>query len=405
MSGPMSYPQIALRRGSDRLVLDGHPWIYSGAIDHSSGGMAPGDIVDVVNFKGRFIGRGYYNKRSNIAARILTRDASCPIDARFFAAAIERAHKIRQLHPALRDTNAYRIVHGESDGLPGLIVDSYDGFLVVQLHTTGIDRCREAIVEALNEVVEPRGIYERSDVGTRRADGLNDRPTGNLSGEVPPDIVEFQENGVTLQVDIRRGQKTGFFLDQRDNRLLVQRLARDRSVLDCFAYTGGFSAHALKGGARRVLGLDIVPDVARFGMGNLRRNVGESSRFGYAVTDVFKFLDDMTGRGPKFDMVVLDPPSMLRKNRDIKHATGVYIKLNRNALKLVRSGGLFVTASCSTRVSSDDFLQVVRKAASGAKVQLRILSFNLQPPDHPVDPAFPEGQYLKCIVAAVDRAD
>jgi len=405
MSGPMSYPQIALRRGSDRLVLDGHPWIYSGAIDHSSGGMAPGDIVDVVNFKGRFIGRGYYNKRSNIAARILTRDAGCPIDARFFAAAIERAHKIRQLHPALRDTNAYRIVHGESDGLPGLIVDSYDGFLVVQLHTTGIDRCREAIVEALNEVVEPRGIYERSDVGTRRADGLNDRPTGNLSGEVPPDIVEFQENGVTLQVDIRRGQKTGFFLDQRDNRLLVQRLARDRSVLDCFAYTGGFSAHALKGGARRVLGLDIVPDVARFGMGNLRRNVGESSRFGYAVTDVFKFLDDMTGRGPKFDMVVLDPPSMLRKNRDIKHATGVYIKLNRNALKLVRSGGLFVTASCSTRVSSDDFLQVVRKAASGAKVQLRILSFNLQPPDHPVDPAFPEGQYLKCIVAAVDRAD
>jgi 23S rRNA (cytosine1962-C5)-methyltransferase len=405
MSGPMSYPQIALRRGSDRLVLDGHPWIYSGAIDHSSGGMAPGDIVDVVNFKGRFIGRGYYNKRSNIAARILTHDAGCPIDARFFAAAIERAHKIRLLHPALRDTNAYRIVHGESDGLPGLIVDSYDGFLVVQLHTTGIDRCREAIVEALNEVVEPRGIYERSDVGTRRADGLNDRPTGNLSGEVPPDIVEFQENGVTLQVDIRRGQKTGFFLDQRDNRLLVQRLARDRSVLDCFAYTGGFSAHALKGGARRVLGLDIVPDVARFGMGNLRRNVGESSRFGYAVTDVFKFLDDMTGRGPKFDMVVLDPPSMLRKNRDIKHATGVYIKLNRNALKLVRSGGLFVTASCSTRVSSDDFLQVVRKAASGAKVQLRILSFNLQPPDHPVDPAFPEGQYLKCIVAAVDRAD
>jgi 23S rRNA (cytosine1962-C5)-methyltransferase len=405
MSGPMSYPQIALRRGSDRLVLDGHPWIYSGAIDHSSGGMAPGDIVDVVNFKGRFIGRGYYNKRSNIAARILTRDAGCPIDARFFAAAIERAHKIRLLHPALRDTNAYRIVHGESDGLPGLIVDSYDGFLVVQLHTTGIDRCRAAIVEALNEVVEPHGIYERSDVGTRRADGLNDRPTGSLSGEAPPDIVEFQENGVTLLVDIRRGQKTGFFLDQRDNRLLVQRLARDRSVLDCFAYTGGFSAHALKGGARRVLGLDIVPDVARFGMGNLRGNVGESSRFGYAVTDVFKFLDDMTGRGPKFDMVVLDPPSLLRKNRDIKHATGVYIKLNRNALKLVRSGGLFVTASCSTRVSSDDFLQVVRKAASGAKVQLRILSFNLQPPDHPVDPAFPEGQYLKCIVAAVDRAD
>ena len=401
----MTYPQIALRRGSDRLVLDGHPWIYSGAIDHSSGGMAPGDIVDVVNFKGRFIGRGYYNKRSNIAARMLTRDAGCPIDARFFAAAIERAHKIRLLHPALRDTNAYRIVHGESDGLPGLIVDSYDGFLVVQLHTTGIDRCREAIVEALNEVVEPRGIYERSDVGTRRADGLNDRPTGSLSGEEPPDIVQFQENGATLQVDIRRGQKTGFFLDQRDNRLLVQRLARDRSVLDCFAYTGGFSAHALKGGARRVLGLDIVPEVARFGMGNLRGNVGESSRFGYAVTDVFKFLDDMTGRGPKFDMVVLDPPSLLRKNRDIKHATGVYIKLNRNALKLVRSGGLFVTASCSTRVSSDDFLQVVRKAASGAKVRLRILSFNLQPPDHPVDPAFPEGQYLKCIVAAVDRAD
>jgi 23S rRNA (cytosine1962-C5)-methyltransferase len=399
----VSYPQVALRRGSDRLVLDGHPWVYSGAIDHNSGGIAPGDIVEVVNFKGRFIGCGYYNPRSNIAVRMLTRDQSCAIDARFFAAAIERARDIRLQHPSLQNTNAYRLIHGESDGLPGLIVDSYAGFLVVQLHTTGMERCRDDIVEALDCTVEPRGIYERSDVGTRRADGLNDRPTGSLSGEAPPDTIEFHENGVTLQVDVRRGQKTGFFLDQRDNRFLVQHLARDRSVLDCFAYTGGFSAHALKGGARRVLGLDVVPDVARFGMGNLRANAGKSSRCGYAVADVFRFLDDAAPRGPRFDLVVLDPPSLLRKSRDIKRATGVYIKLNRNALKLVNSGGLFVTASCSTRVSSEDFLQVVRKAAAGAKVQLRILSFNLQPPDHPVDPAFPEGQYLKCIVASVDR--
>ena len=400
---PMTCPQVALRRGSDRLVLDGHPWVYSGAIDHNSGGIAPGEIVDVVNFKDRFIGRGYCNPRSNIAVRMLTREPRV-IDASFFAAAIDRARQARLQHPSLQSTNAYRLIHGESDGLPGLIVDSYAGFLVVQLHTTGMDRCRDAVVEALNAVVEPRGIYERSDVGTRRADGLNDRPTGLLSGESPPQTIEFCENGVTLQVDVRRGQKTGFFLDQRDNRLLVQKLAGDCSVLDCFAYTGGFSAHALKGGARKRRRARHRPR-----RGPLRH--GQSARQRRRILPLrlrrspmcFAFSTSAAPRGPHFDLVVLDPPSLLRKSRDIKRATGVYIKLNRNALKLVNSGGLFVTASCSTRVSSEDFLQVVRKAAAGARVTLRILSFNLQPPDHPVDPAFPEGQYLKCIVAFVDR--
>ena len=400
----MTFPEVVLRRGKDRLVSGGHPWVYSGAIERRSTDAGPGDIVDVVSVKGRFIGRGYFNPLSStITVRILTRDRTCPIDRQFFTAAIRRARQLRR-HPSLSNTEAYRLVHGESDGLPGLVVDDYAGFLVVQFHTVGMDRCRSLVVDALNETVEPRGIYERSDVGTRRADGLEDRPTGHLSGADPPDPIEFRENGVRLRVDIRRGQKTGFFLDQRDNRLSVQQLARQMTVLDCFAYTGGFAAHALVGGARRVVAVDVVPQVARFGLpSNLRANASPSSDCDYVVADAFAFLHEAANRGPRFDMVILDPPSLLRKSRDIGRATGVYIKLNRNALKLVRDGGIFVTASCSTRVSAEDFLQIVRKAAVGAGVELRVFTFNLQPPDHPVDPAFPEGRYLKCVFAAVRR--
>jgi len=399
----VSYPQLELRRTSEQLLLKGHPWVYSGAVAACDPSVSPGDIVDVVNGKGRFICRGYYNPRSTIVVRVLTRQKDTAVDQPFLQRQIARAVALRRGNPLLADTNACRLVHGESDGLPGLIVDEYAGFLVLQLHTMGMDRMRQDVVEALEEVVKPKGIYERSDVGTRRADGLKDRPCGLLMGEEPPELIDIEENGVRLHIDVRRGQKTGLFLDQRPNRTLLQQMSAGKSVLDCFSYTGGFAAHALKGGAQRVLCLDIARAAMADGRRNLESNCTPGSVYHDVAVDLFSYLDDLASKGPQFDIVVIDPPSLLRKQKDLNHAMGIYTKLNRNALKLVRDNGMLVTASCSTRISNEDFFQILRRAAAGARVNTRMIAFNQHAPDHPVDAAFPEGRYLKCIFAAVDR--
>jgi len=399
----MTCPELILRPNSERLLLKGHPWVYSGAVSQIDAGVEPGQVVDVVSDRGRFVGRGYYNPRSTIAVRILTRDRSSEIDTDFLAGAIGRAVRLRREDPLLTDTDAVRLVHGESDGLPGLIVDEYAGYLVIQLHTWGMERLRREIIDALVQVVTPKGVYERSDVGTRRADGLRDRPTGLLAGEEPPEHIEVLERGVRLLVDVRRGQKTGLFIDQRENRALLQRLAADKSVLNCFSYTGGFSAHALKGGARHVTEVDVARDALGLARHTFATNGADPSAASLVAADAFAFLDHLAERGPRYDVVVLDPPSMVRKARDIKNATGVYIKLNRNALRLVRDGGYLLTASCSSRIEAEDFFQIVRRGAAGARVTTRIQAFNQHPSDHPVDPTFPEGRYLKAILARVYR--
>ena len=399
----MGYPEVRLRRNSEHLLIRGHPWVYSGAVA-AAPPVAPGEIVDLCDFRSRFVARGYYNPHSTIAVRVLTRDRDCPIDRDFLTRAIRRSVLLRRGNPDLAaSTDAVRLVHGENDGLPGLVVDDYGGYLVVQLHTWGMELLRSDIVEVLAEVVDPRGIYERSDVGTRRADGLKDRRSGHLRGEQPPPLIEIREGAARLFVDVRRGQKTGFFLDQRDNRMLLGRYAASRSTLDCFGYTGGFAAHAAKGGARSVVSVDIARDAAALAARNIEANRGDSPRHCQVVADLFPMLEQLSERGPRFDVVVLDPPALVRRSRDVKTATGVYIKLNRNAIKLVADGGYLLTSSCSTRISQEEFFQVVRRAAAGARVEARVLACNLHPPDHPVDPAFPEGRYLKTILLQVFR--
>jgi len=397
------YPELHLKKGSERSLLNGHPWVYSGAIGHPPRDAAPGSVVDVLDHHGRFVIRGFYNPHSTIRVRALVQDRDTVIDRPFFAAAMRRAIDLRQQAGLFARTNAVRLIHGESDSLPGLVVDDYAGYLVVQFHTHGMENLRTDILDELWEIRQPRGIYERSDVGTRRAEGLHDRPTGLLRGDSPPEFVEIEECGVRLFVDLYHGQKTGFFLDQRDNRALLRPLAQGTRLLNCFAYTSGFSAHALAGGAARILDVDIAPQGIPAARQNLRANCPSESRADYLIANVFPFLEELAERGPRFDIVVLDPPSLLRKRQQLDHAMGVYTKLNRNALRLVQSGGLLVTASCSTHISYEDFFQIVRRAAVGAQVQLRILAYNLQPADHPVDPAFPEGRYLKCIFARVYR--
>ena len=397
------YPELILRRGSERSLLNGHPWVYSGAVEKTPDGAPPGSVVDVFDFRRRFVCRGFYNPSSPIRVRALTRDQSQAIDRGFFAQAVERAAHLRRKGRLFACTNALRLIHGENDGLPGLVVDDYAGYLVVQLHTWGMERFRSDLIDLLSERFQPLGMYERSDVGTRRAEGLPDRPTGLLRGKAPPEFVEIEEHGVRLFVDPYRGQKTGFFLDQRENRFLLQRLSAGQSLLNCFAYTSGFSAHALKGGALRTLDVDLSLQALPAARKNLAANRLPGSRSDYIAADLFPFLEELARRGPRFDIVVLDPPSLLRKQHQLKKAMGVYTKLNRNAFHLIRSGGLLVTSSCSTRISMEDFFQIVKRAASGARVQVRILAYNLHPPDHPVDPAFPEGRYLKCIFVRVFR--
>ena len=399
----MNYSPLYLRKNSERTVRNGHPWIFSGAVERRPKDADTGDIVDVFDSHERFVCRGFYNKRSLIRVRSLTQDANQPIDIAFFTERITQAVQLRRDTDLSAHTNAMRLVHGESDGLPGLIVDDYAGWLVFQIHTAGMEALREPIVAALLDVISPKGLFERSDVGTRRAEGLPDRPTGVLQGETPPELIHIEECGVPLSIDLHRGQKTGFFLDQRENRALLQRYARDQYLLNCFAFTSGFSAHALAGGARRTLDVDISPFAAPTARQNLAANASSTATCHYLVANVFPFLDNLAERGPLFDIVVLDPPSLLRRRGNFKQAMGVYTKLNRNALRLVRSGGLLVTASCSGRISSEDFFLIFQRAATGARVESRILHYNLHPGDHPINPAFPEGRYLKCIFARVLR--
>ena len=395
------YPEIRLRPNAERLLIKGHPWVFSGAVAARHPDARRGSIADVVNDRGRFIGRGTANPGAEIAVRILTRRSDRRIDADFLRGRVERAVELRRKNPLLAGVEAVRLVHGESDGLPGLVVDDYAGWIVFQIHTAGMEAMREWVVAALLEVISPRGLYERSDVGTRRAEGLPDRPTGPVAGAEPPELIEFREGEVPLAADVRRGQKTGFFLDQRDNRRLLARVASGRTLLNVFAYTGGFTAHARHAGAASSLDIDLSPRALRLGR-RIAAGLGRGPHRSLAA-EAFACLDHLAGGGPRFGLVVLDPPSLVRKGRDLKHAMGVYTKLNRNGFRLVENGGYLLTSSCSTRVTEEDFFQVVRRAAAGARVEARIVARTHHPADHVVDPAFPEGRYLSSALVRVDR--
>ena len=286
---PPHYPPLYLRPNSERTVRNGHPWVFSGAVERPPRDADTGDIVDVFDAHERFVCRGFYNRRSLIRVRSLTQDPSRPIDAAFFKERIAQAIALRRSTDLAVHTNAMRLVHGESDGLPGLIADDYAGYLVVQFHTAGMEKQRRTILDALQSLLAPRSLYERSDVGTRRAEGLDDRPTGLLAGEAPPEFVEIEEHGTRLYADLYRGQKTGFFLDQRANRCYLQQLARDQRVLNLFSYSSGFSAHALKGGASRTLDVDISPQVVPAARRTLAANRPQGSHSDLLIADVFPF--------------------------------------------------------------------------------------------------------------------
>jgi len=394
-SGRFSMQKVFLKKGREGPVLRGHPWIFSGAIERVEEEPGAPAVTDVLDGHGKWLARGLYNSKSQIRVRLLTWEQE-DIDEGFFTRRLSRAAALRQQHlPSF--TNAYRIVNGEGDFLPGLVVDRYDDFFVCQFLTSGMDHLKGMVVGSLAKLFALKGIYERSEGGVREEEGLPPA-LGVLAGEEPPDLIRIEENQLTFLVDLRQGQKTGFFLDQRDNRLLLLSLAKDKTILNCFAYTGAFATYALKGGARRVTSVESSRSALELAKQNSALNSLPASESDFVKGDAFAYLK---GCENEFDMVVLDPPSLARKRADVTAAAGSYKFLNLHAFRVLKPGGLLLTFCCSQHFSQDLFQKIVFGAAmdSGRKVQ--ILRRVGHPLDHPVSLYHPEGEYLKGLLLSV----
>lgn len=387
---------LALSPGKNRRVLLGHPWIYRGEILRVDGKLAPGDIVDVVDIHGRFIGRGYANPASQIFVRLLTRRQDEEIDRAFFRRRLETAAAYRRLF--VRDTTAYRLVNAEADFLPGLIVDRYGDHLVLQTLTLGIDRHKELVADILEELFAPAGIYERNDATVRELEGLPLR-IGLLRGRYEGPVT-VEENGIRLEIDLAEGQKTGFFLDQRENRAAVRSLVGGARVLDCFCYAGGFAVNAACFGAREVVAVDISGAALALARRNAELN-GVADRLVLREGNGFDVLREMVGAGERFDVVILDPPSFTKSKEAVPGALRGYKEINLRGMKLLPPGGYLVSCSCSYHVTEGLFLDVIAQAARDAGRVLRLVELRRQAKDHPMLLASPETYYLKCAILQV----
>ena len=392
---------VVLRPGKEKPVLNRHPWVFSGAIERVLGEAADGDVARVISAGGEFLARGYVNRRSQITLRVLSWDEDEAIDAAFWERRLRRALDGRRLLglPGA-ETTACRLVNAEADLMPGLIVDQYGPYLAVQFLTLGIERWREAILDALERVLAPAGIYERDDVPVRRKEGLEER-VGVLRGAEPPDELEILERGRRFLVDIKKGQKTGFFLDQRDNRARVARYAAGRQVLNAFAYTGGFAVYAAGAGAAGVVNVDTSADALSLGRRNLALNGLDSVPAEHLVGDVFHELRRYRATGRQFDLIILDPPKFAQSEAQVMAATRGYKDINLLAMQLLRPDGVLATFSCSGQVSADLFQKVVFAAGVDAGRQAQILETLTAAGDHPVLLSFPESAYLKGLIVRV----
>ena len=381
--------RIYLKQGRERPVLNGHPWIFSGAIERIEGAENDLGVADVFDCKKNWLARGLYNPKSQIRLRLLTWQKE-EIDGEFFGRRLSAALAFRK-RQILTSTNAYRLVNGEGDFLPGLIVDCYANILVCQFFTAGMAIFKDDIVEALQLLEPGAAIFERSEGRVGDEEGL-EAATGALSGEGPPEHVIIEENGYKFLVDVRHGQKTGFFLDQRDNRVFMSTLAHDRSVLNCFSFTGAFSVYAFGGGAKEVVTFDSSKSALELAEQNLQLNGFAQTPGELLKGDAFAYLKEIDRR---FDLIVLDPPSLAPKRSDVDAATGGYKFLNLHALKHLNPGGVLLTFSCSQHLSIDLFQKVVFGAAVDAGRKVTMIKRLSQPIDHPVSLHHPEGEYLK----------
>ena len=396
----MSEAIVTLKKGEGRMLKSGGLWIFDNEIESVLGSFENGDIVSVHDFDGYGLGKGFINQNSKIRVRMLTRNRHQEIDDDFLRMRVREAWDYRK---KVSDTGSCRVIFGEADFLPGMVVDKFSDVLVVQSLALGIDRLKDNILRLLKEVlaedgIEIRGIYERSDAKVRRQEGME--LYKGFIGEPFDTNVEILENNVRYLVDVKDGQKTGFFLDQKYNRLAIQKLCRDAKVLDCFTHTGSFALNAGIGGAAHVLGVDA----SELGVEQARRNAALNhmeDRVKFICRDVFELLPELEEKGEKFDVIILDPPAFTKSRNSVKNAVKGYREINLRAMKLVRDGGFLATCSCSHFMTYELFTQTIHQAARNVHKRLRQVEYRTQAPDHPILWAAEESYYLKFYIFQV----
>jgi 23S rRNA (cytosine1962-C5)-methyltransferase len=384
---------IRLKKNEDRRIRSGHPWVFSNEIERIDGARDAGVSAELFDAAGAFLGSGYYTPHSLIAFRLLTRRQEDVDSVQFYEQRIAAAlaHR-RAIYPALQ---TFRAVYGESDFLPGLVVDKYGDYLSLQMLSAGMDQRRALILEALQRVFAPKGVIARNDVAVRSLEKLEEK-VEVLAGEIP-ELVEMEENGLRFLINLREGQKTGGFLDQKQNHLLLQDICRGRAVLDCFCYAGSWAVHAGHFGAASALGLDISARAVEQAARNARLN-GVADRVRFEECDVFERLRSLKHEDTGFDVIVMDPPAFVKSRKSIAEATKGYLTINRRALELLRPGGYLITCSCSFHMGREAFREMLVSASRLTRREVRLVATCSQAPDHPVLLSFPESEYLKCFV-------
>lgn len=387
-----SMNELILKPGREKSLLRRHPWIFSGAVEKIQDSPQAGDTVEIVSSKGVFLAHAAFSPHSQIVARVWDWQEQGRIDAGFFRSRLARAIEMRK--NLIQDTDALRLVYSESDGLPGLIVDCYGDTLVLQALSAGAERWRETCADILIELTGAARVFERSDAEVRQLEGLPPR-MGVLCGSPPSEVIKIREGRLQFQVNVQAGQKTGFYLDQRSNRAHIGELAEGKEVLDCFCYSGGFSVHALAGGAKSVMSVDASADALTLARQNLELNQLARKNAELQEGDVFEVLRTLRDQSKRFDLIILDPPKFAPTAKFSERAARGYKDINLLAFKLLRPGGLLATFSCSGGISAELFQKIVAGAALDAGVNAQIVEQFAAAPDHPVVLNFPEGAYLK----------
>ena len=408
MKAERQFPRVVITVKGTRWVEQGHPWIYEGEVIRQEGDCENGGLVDAVSEKGKYLGTGFLSEKSKIRVRLLSRNANDRFDAAFWQRRLQYAWDYRKT--VMGDqTSCCRIIFGEADGFPGLTVDRFSDLLVTQTLSIGMERAKDMIFPALVKLLREdgeviRGVFERNDVAIRELEGMaQNKGWYALPGETPPEspVTEICENGVYYSVDVENGQKTGFFLDQKYNRLAVAKLAKGKRVLDCFTHTGSFALNAAKGGAEHVTAVDVSASAIGMARQNALRN-GLEDRMDFVTADVFDLLPELAAKGGKpYDFIILDPPAFTKSRKTVDSAQRGYKEINLRALKLLPRGGYFATASCSHFMPSELFVKMLKAAALDAGVELRQIEARQQAPDHPILWNVPETDYLKFYIFQV----
>lgn len=392
---------VILKKGKEKAVMQRHPWLFSGAIDKVKGKPANGDVVRLLNTEGKFMAYGFYNDQSRVALRLLEWNEDVAIDGDWFRKKVAVAVASRAELLADGSTNTCRLIFSEADYLPGLIVDKYADYLSLQILTSGIENNKAVIIDELEKLLRPKGIFDKSDASSREHEGLGASNGGVLAGAHPPEIVEVKENNVVYGINIAEGQKSGFYCDQRDNRHIVAAHAKGKKVLDCFSYTGGFTLNSLKQGAASVTSVDSSALAIETLKQNIELNGLNADLNRTFQSDVNKQLRKFKEEGETFDLIILDPPKYAPSRSALDRAARAYKDLNRIAMLLLNKGGLLATYSCSGAMDIDNFKQVLAWAALDAGKEVQFIYQFCQPEDHPVRASFPEGEYLKGLLCRV----